>query len=680
MSYFLFDIGNLLIVILACGLSLIVPPLRTALWLSKEKSWPDILLIALVLGLASQGVLGFIWNHFLRAGIYLEITIYLFWWLIITVIVSFFQRRQSLSSNLLMVKEDYCLIGLIILAVAVRSIHPLQHMALGQSDAYSHLQFLRNVVDTGFVHNVMYPPGYHWILSLPTAAFHLDPYLVARYGGAFFGAGLVLAVYVLVKSIAIQPAPIFSAFLVSCFPGLNLLLKTGVGTFANQLGLFFIPAIFYFYIITEEKKFRESPMAYALLALSLMGLSISVPMMLIHVLLILFIVRMSVFIINREKWLSQTGVLVCLVMPAIILLSLHLIHVGPVYQQKTIELITAGTSMNSSLSLSAKSMDTVPFYLADFAGFLKSISNHPVISLAFDFFSRKRWGIGHVAANSIGCMILIIFGISLWYGFIGKRMGWVMLGFWGIVASVQTLTGILQFSGYQREGWSLLIVVACLSGIVGGAIYRWGRKWVVFKAVVFTTILLSILGSFLYPPVHELRASCAEDEIIRVVRDISQRYTETGYLSIMGKPVISDQAFTAVLSSHLPLTIVTRKITGWHDSNQGELVPTVIHSQKILQVITVSSEVTKNFLKTNRQYLVLMDKKTEGCFKDNVAFSMITPRQVKTYVDDRESHYKINESLETYLNSLNPDDWQILKSVISRNLIAISVVPLKAMS
>ena len=672
----LFDIGNLLIVILAFGLSLIVPTLRAAVWLNKEKSWPNILLIALVLGMASQGVLGFIWNHFLRAGISIEITIYLFCWLMITVILSFFQKRSSSSSNPLMAEEGYFLIGSIILAVAVRSIDPIQHMALGQSDAYSHLQFLRNVVDTGFVHNVMYPPGYHWILSLPTAAFHLDPYLVARYGGAFFGAGLVLAVYVFVKSVARRPAPIFCAFLVSCFPGLYLLQKTGVGTFANQLGLFFIPVVFYFYIMTEEQSFRESPMAYTLLSLSLMGLSVSVPMMLIHVLLILFIVRMSVFIINRKKWLSQTGALVCLVTPAILLLSLHLIHVGPVHQQKTLELITAGTSTNSGLPLSAVPTDMVPFHAEDFTGYLKSLSSHPVTSLVVDFLSSKRWGIGHVAANSIGIVILVIFGICMWCGLIGKRIGWIMLGFWGIIASVQTLTGFLQFSGYQREGWSLLIAVACLAGIIGGAIYRWGRKWVVFKGVVFTAILLSILGSFLYPPAHELRASCAEDEIIRAVRDISRRYTETGYFSIAERPLRSDQAFASVLSSPLPLTIVTRKITGWKDSHQGELVPAVIHPERKLQVMTVSSESQKGFvLKTNRQYLVLIDKKTEGCFRNKVAFSMITPRQVKTYIDDRESYFTVNESLERYLDSLNPDVWKILKSVISQNLTAISIIP-----
>lgn len=673
----LIDIGNLLIVLSACGLSLIVPTLRTALWLSENKSWPNIFLLALVLGLSTQGVLGFVWNDFLRTGITLEITIYFLGWLIATVIVSLSQRRPPLSRKFEINREDFFLIGLLVLAIAVRSIHPLQHMALGQSDAYSHLHFLRDVVDRGFVHNVMYSPGYHWILALPTAAFHLDPYLVARYGGAFFGAGLVLAVYVMVKSVAGNPAAILSAFLVSCFPGLYLLLKTGVGAFANQLGLFFIPVVFYFYITTEENKFRESPKAYSLLVLSLMGLSISVPMMLIHVLLILCIIRMLLFIIRRDKWLRQTGILALSILPALILLSLHLLHAGPVHQQKTIEVITAGASINSVPSAPSETSEGISQSPLPYPErHLKTVLNHPAMNLLFDFFSGKRWGVGHFAANTIGFLILIISGISILWGFWERGVGWAVLGFWGLIASLQTMTGFLQFSGYQREGWSLMIAAACLSGIIGGTIYCWGKRWVIFKAAVVTAVLLSISGSFIYPPVHELRASCAEDEIIQVARDISYRYTENRYWSIADKPIENDPRYLSAFSSRLPLTIMTRKMTGWHDSNQGELVPTVIHPSKKMRVMTISSEVTgKNFFENNRQYLVLMDKKTEGCNRNKVFFSMIDPMQVKSYIDGRESYYKINESIGSYLNTLNPDNWQIVKSVISQNLIAFSVAP-----
>jgi hypothetical protein len=677
LMFSLIDIGNLLIVLSACGLSLIVPPLVAAHWLSENKSWPAILLLALVLGLSTQGILGFVWNHFLRIGITIEITIYFLGWLIITAIVLISQRKQKLFQRLSISGEDFILIGLLILAVAVRSIHPIQHMALGQSDAYSHLHFLRDVVDIGFVNNVMYPPGYHWILALPTAAFHLDPYLVARYGGAFFGAGLVLAVYVLVRSIAGNPAAILSAFLVSCFPGQDLLLKTGVGAFANQLGLFFIPVVFYFYIITEEKKFGKSPMAYALLALCLMGLSISVPMMLIHVLLILSMIRMLLFIIRRDKWLLQTGIFTLLILPSIILLGLHLLHAGPVHQQETIKAITAGASISSVPSFLGETSEGInQFPLPYLTRHLKTVLNHPAMNLLFDFFSGKRWGVGHFAANTIGFLILIISGISILWGFRRGEIEWAVLGFWGLIASLQTMTGFLQFSGYQREGWSLMIAAACLSGIVGGTIYWWGKRWVIFKTSAVIAVLISILGSFIYPPIHELRASCAEDEIIQVVRDISYRYTENRYWSIADRPIENDPGYLSVSSSSLPLTIMTRKMTGWHDSNQGELVPAVIHPSKKIRMMTISAETAeKLFLTNNHQYLVLIDKRNEGCNRDKIFFSVIDPRQVKSYIDDRESYYEINESIESHINTLNPDNWQIVKSVISQNLSVIRVVP-----
>jgi hypothetical protein len=268
-------------------------------------------------------------------------------------------------------------------------------------------------------------------------------------------------------------------------------------------------------------------------------------------------------------------------------------------------------------------------------------------------------------------------------------MGWAVLGFWGVIASLQTMTGFLQFSGYQREGWSLMIAAACLSGIIGGTIYSWGKRWVIFKAAVVIAVLLSISGSFIYPPVHELRASCAEDEIIQVARDISYRYTENRYWSIADKPIANDPGYLSAFSPRLPLTIMTRTMTGWHYYNQGELVPTdqgelvptVIHPSKKMQVMTISFDAAgKNFFEKNRQYLVLIDKKTEGCNRNKAFFSMIDPMRVKGYIDDREPYYKINESIGSSLNTLNPDKWQIMKSVISPNLTVIAVTPKKKIS
>jgi hypothetical protein len=118
-------------------------------------------------------------------------------------------------------------------------------------------------------------------------------------------------------------------------------------------------------------------------------------------------------------------------------------------------------------------------------------------------------------------------------------------------------------------------------------------------------------------------------------------------------------------------------MTGWQDSNQGELLPNVIHPSNKIRVKTVSPDATiSNYFKNNGQYFVLMDNKTEGCNGSKLFFSMINPGQVKSYIDSRESYYEINQFIGSYLHTLNPDNWQIVKSVISQNLVGFAVVPI----
>ena len=672
--FFLYDIGNLLLVLSAFGLSLTVPPLMVALRICENKSWTNIFFVALSLGVSAQGILGFLCNHYLRIGIAFETAIYYLGWLLISIIVLLSQRKSK-PCKLSPTREDILLAGLLLLAVAIRSVHPLQHMALGQSDAYSHLQFLRNVVDTGFVYNVMYPPGYHWILALPTQSFQLDPYLVARYGGAFFGAGLVLAVYVLVRSIAGGTAALTAAFLVACFPGLSLLQKTGVGAFANQVGLFFIPVIFYFYTMTEEEGFEKSLTAYTLPALCLVGLSISVPMMLIHVLLILCIIRMILLFGRRSQWLSQTIFFTLSILPAIILLSLHLLYAGPVHQQETIKVITAGAAIDSVPSLSERtSKETGPESSAIWAKNLKSAWNHPAAKLACDFFSIKRWGVGDFTANIVGFLMMTLFGITLLWGLKRGNIGLVVLGIWGGIASLQSMTGVLQFSGYQREGWSFMIAFACLLGILGGAAYCRGKRWILFKVAVVVIVLVSIVCSFIYPPEHTLMASCAEDDIIRLVRQISSRHTGNRYWMFADKPTGGE--YPAAFSSQRPLTIVARKMTGWQGSDQGELIPSVISPSEQIRIKTVSSgDNLSNDLSRNGRYLILLDEMTENCLPDRIWFSRIDPRQVQRFRDGCRSFYKINDAIRSYLDVLDRNLWRIAETKVSQHLLAYSLVP-----
>ena len=256
----------------------------------------------------------------------MEVIFYYLFWLTTSVILIVFRRRLHLQKQESEQKTDKkILLVILCIAVVVRCIHPLQHIALGQSDAYSHLHFLRDVLTSGYLQNPIYPPGYHWVLALPTLTFHLDPFNVARYVGAFFGTGLVLAVFVLVKEASDDMSASLSAFLVACFPGFYMLQKTGVGAFANQLGLFLIPVILYFYIRMIENDFRWSSYSF-LFIISLMGFIASVPMMMIHVCLIIILERIFALVKRPSGWISRSMVVAASGIPALLLFLFHLLN------------------------------------------------------------------------------------------------------------------------------------------------------------------------------------------------------------------------------------------------------------------------------------------------------------------------------------------------------------------
>ena len=121
----------------------------------------------------------------------------------------------------------------------------------------------------------------------------------------FSAAGLVLAVFVIVRVVSDDTAALLSAFLVACFPGFYLLQKTGVGAFANQLGLFFIPVILYYYMRMIDNDFRWSSYTF-LFIVSLMGFIVSVPMMMIHVCLIIMLERIFALVKRPSGWISRS--------------------------------------------------------------------------------------------------------------------------------------------------------------------------------------------------------------------------------------------------------------------------------------------------------------------------------------------------------------------------------------
>ena len=123
---------------------------------------------------------------------------------------------------------------------------------------------------------------------MPAAVFRIDPYCMARFGGAFFGTALVLAVYFFLREgCRDRRAALAGAFGVASFPGLMLLHKTGVGAFANQAGLLMLPLILAGNLLIVRGERRTLGLAVGVFAT--LGMLLTVPMMGLHVVMVLLL-------------------------------------------------------------------------------------------------------------------------------------------------------------------------------------------------------------------------------------------------------------------------------------------------------------------------------------------------------------------------------------------------------
>jgi hypothetical protein len=655
------ELLNLVSVLFATTITVVLPPLFSVVWLYSWGQWPKILFHSLVLGLSSQSVIGLLWNHLISRSPGLEVLLYYFFWLIVFVVIATFHKkirhekidRQTIAGASLIV-------GILLAAVIVRSIHPFQHFALGQSDAYSHLNFLKDIMETGAIGNRIYPPGYHWVLALPVLSFHMDPYNVARYVGAFFGAGLVLAVFVLVEEAADLKAAYFSAFGAACFPGFYLLLKTGVGAFANQMGLFFIPVTFYYYIRGLGKESILS-LSNLMFILALLGLAASVPMMLFHILIIIFIERMLSLLYRSHGWSIKTAGITLSTLPAISLVAYHFLRAGDQPQRVAIQFLNEGLDK------------ALPAVMAK-SGF-SDLLNQPLVRSFIDFLSIKRWSFDNIFMDSIGYFLLFSFTILLLYSISKRKYSFVIIALWGVITSIQTITGFLQLSAYQREGWSLLIVIACLSGMPIAYIYqRWIAQKLILQRCFFFCLFIMFIISIFYPPANRFHISAAEDDIIRVVRGLTIQ--SAGGILFKSQEVIQDRDVSAVrnaLSGHLPIVIVARKFSGW-ESEQGELIKVVMHRNSSIRSVMVTDRTSlTDILQTKNQYVVFIDKERKLGFDDLGIASRLSPFNTEQYLLTQRNLLKVNNKIEDYLNQLSTRDWNMQKVDI-KDILTISIL------
>jgi formylglycine-generating enzyme required for sulfatase activity len=618
--------------------------------------WPLTLLVALLLGLTSQSLCGILWSRCVPGAAGGEVAVYLGFWLLLALAATVRRSPPARRSAAvpLTLRENAGLVGILLLALAVRSLHPLHVWALGQSDAYTHLTMLRELLADGRLANSGYPPGYAWTLALPAALSRLDAYFVARFGGAFYGAALVLAVYALVRFGCGRPrAALFSAFFAACFPGLMLLLKTGVGTFANQLGLLLVPCVFLGLLLAH----REPParrLAWLLMATALLGLLLAVPMMALQTLLVLLSAQMVFIAWRSAADRRRVAHRLLWLVPALLALGVvPLLGAGRVWLARSVMVMTQ-----------AEETFVAPLPLAPGCSWTRVLEvGSALAQLVRDFLHIKRWGFHHPLFDVALLAMLAFFLGALVWGFRKRRPGWLLLGFWGALASVQTATGFLQFTAYQREGWSLLIAVACLGGLVADVFWHWSR-W--FRPVIAIGLACSAGWTLAHPPLHTLTNSTAEEELVHIAR------------LLRSYPVLTPDAHAATedlrrflltrLATNQPLAVITRPLM------QECMLAAVAGSNTAVAFSRGEVYRTAQVELTNApQTLLLLDQRPSGTGVNLELLAKVSPELSRDYWRRQNLSYYVNEGLVHCAGRLAPQACRMEAHAVTDRLRALVV-------
>ena len=385
-------------------------------------------------------------------------------------------------------RSGWLLAGILCFGFMVRTLGPLGEPALGQTDAYGHLQFLTDMVTNGRLRHPLYPPGYYWLLALPTRLFSLDPYWVVRFAGAFFGVGLIWSMHFLTRRTFGVRAALWTAFLVAAFPAFHWLQKTGVGAYPVQLGLLLLPMILWCWDGVMREGWRRLPG----LALGVVFLGLSVPMALLELLPFLAL-DFGVRSLRRETvpaaWIAAAVSIVALIGA----LGMMLVRGGLSNFVDTAEVV-AGLSLPESSSL------------AD------------IWHVIWAFVGPKRlWPSGFVIAAGawvVGAALARMFHLVRNKGSLAR-----MVALWALFAWSQTVFGVFQFPAYMRAGWPLLMAISILGGWVVVDIAQLLPP--VPRKIGYGVLLGAGLFSLWMPPLPRPHLSPAESDLIVAARQLA---------------------------------------------------------------------------------------------------------------------------------------------------------------
>lgn len=671
-----------LLVLAAFTAVYLIPPLLVLRRLVPYADRATLFLASTGLGLSSQALLGFCWNHFVGRAPIVEGVLYFLIWLVAGVALARWKNNPSSPDRPPAFNQAgaWLPLSLVLLAgISIRSVDAVAHASLGQSDAYTHLQFLRDVIEYGEIRNIVYPPGYSWTLALPVMTFSLDAYMVARYVGAFFGSLLIVTLYLLGCRHS-RAAGLLAAFLAAVCPAFYPLIKTGMGAFANQMGLLLLPLALLLYLLNSRMLF----------AITLLGLTVSVPLFTFTLALIVVLHRLLSCRVTElpventlssdqttqhpgnsttatsktsGRWIRESLLILLPFLLAFALAGYHFLSPGKLHVSTTAALVTG---------ISTPSKKLMAPVAAEKPDIVTRMKFHPAGKLALDLLTVKRLGLGSLAMNLAVLGLAGMFFITLIAAFQQSLSGpssafLKLVGAWGLITTLQSATGLLEFSFYQRSGWILMEAGVLAGGLMLAGLYDMRRPGKTLRVGIKLGMGASLIVAFCFPPQHRCITSGAENELAMALRELSAARLEV--LHQQG-PFAVEQMNPSLLierAAALPdLIVVTRRYTLFN-ADQGNMADVLPDPVAGLRQLPVNADT--RLTPPSNHFICFIDR-FSGLPKRGI-LDRISPALGQSLAGFQPLLYKPNEVIETLLDSLPESDWTITRESRGTNLTIV---------
>ncbi|MCX6809789.1 MAG: hypothetical protein NTZ65_03535 [Candidatus Berkelbacteria bacterium] len=417
-------------------------------------------------------------------------------------------------------------LSLIVILAAIlytRYFDSFKFVGPGGNDTYSHLLFVKNLLETGYLSNGYYAPGFHLFL-MPIAKI-IPSYYLYRFTGPAIGIISVIAIVLLIKDYLKNRSLLILLLALLASPIYNQLTLQTISFFSSSLTFIYF-ASFIFLLSDKSGEQRKIPQ-YLFFIFCGIALAVTVPYLfvtLIPAFLTVFIIVL-IFKSSFEKKYSRY-----LLQLILILFIGFAFSFGHLFIQSNILKHYAGfpgipvaTEDNGETTLTSNNEVANQYHLPNFISansFLK-----PMFGTGIDLIKIKKLR----PINSVlglGAYLWIAFSIYLLvYAIRKKNSALVVVATFSIIFGVHTQTGLFEMSYYRgRSGWYLLLlsilgIVLFLDQVYSSKLSRW------FLAAC---VAISITGFFLPPVFYR---SYYDDEF-KIASQIVKQFPDTAILLV----------------------------------------------------------------------------------------------------------------------------------------------------